>query len=262
MTFNNTFLNLLGQEYDYNFFCNSIALNKEQLDKEGILVLNDFLSVDALNLMRREALSLKHKAYRTQSEYNIYVLPEDLNLPSTSVRNRRFISSKACIADDLIPANSSLRTIYESELFKKWICQLQELDCVFPYADNLSSININYYKAGDALDWHFDNSDFTITLLIQQCEKGGEYEYYPNMRYNENGEEDYKTAEKCLDGLIKPECNLSREGTLMIFRGNQSLHRVCPVLKGERILITFNYNAKSGIALSEQSRKTFFGRIN
>ena len=51
------------------------------------------------------------------------------------------------------------------------------------------------------------------------------------------------------------------EGDLMIFKGNKSIHQVTAVEKGERILVTFNYNEFEGIPLSEQSRKTFFGRI-
>ena len=49
--------------------------------------------------------------------------------------------------------------------------------------------------------------------------------------------------------------------SLMIFKGNKSIHQVTAVEEGERILVTFNYNEESGVSLSEQSRKTFFGRI-
>ena len=48
----------------------------------------------------------------------------------------------------------------------------------------------------------------------------------------------------------------------MIFKGKESIHRVTKVIKGERILITFNYNINEGVSLSKESRKTFFGRIN
>ena len=47
----------------------------------------------------------------------------------------------------------------------------------------------------------------------------------------------------------------------MIFKGNKSIHQVTAVEEGERILVTFNYNEAEGISLSEQSIKTFFGRI-
>jgi predicted 2-oxoglutarate/Fe(II)-dependent dioxygenase YbiX len=60
---------------------------------------------------------------------------------------------------------------------------------------------------------------------------------------------------------VEPETQKAFAGDLMVFRGNKSLHQVTEVLEGERILITFNYNTKEGVSLSEKSRKTFFGRI-
>ncbi len=60
---------------------------------------------------------------------------------------------------------------------------------------------------------------------------------------------------------IEGEKIISDDGDLMIFKGNKSIHQVTEVIKGERILVTFNYNLTKGISLSEQSRKTFFGRI-
>ncbi len=131
---------------------------------------------------------------------------------------------------------------------------------LYPYSDSLSSININYYDKGDALGWHFDNSDFTITLLIKNCTKGGVYEFFNNMRYND-GQENYDFVEKILDNKVIGTKVDSIEGDLMIFKGNKSIHQVTAVREGERILATFNYNEAEGISLSEQSRKTFFGRI-
>ena len=131
---------------------------------------------------------------------------------------------------------------------------------LYPYSDPLSSININYYDEGDALGWHFDNSDFTITLLVKNCEKGGIYEFFNDMRYKD-GQEDYTFVEKILDNKVSGTKVDSFEGDLMIFKGNRSIHQVTAVEVGERILVTFNYNETEGIPLSEQSRKTFFGRI-
>ena len=80
------------------------------------------------------------------------------------------------------------------------------------------------------------------------------------MRYK-NDKEDYDLVEKILDKKVKGTRVNSLEGDLMIFKGNKSIHQVTAVEEGERILVTFNYNEESGVSLSEQSRKTFFGRI-
>ena len=97
--------------------------------------------------------------------------------------------------------------------------------------------------------------------VIKNCKKGGTYQYFTDMRYNQDGSENYHLVEDILDNKISPNLQSAFEGDLMIFKGNKSLHRVTRVIEGERILVTFNYNTQKGIPLSEQSRKTFFGRI-
>jgi len=44
---------------------------------------------------------------------------------------------------------------------------------LFEYADPLSSINVHYAGEGQELNWHFDNSEFAITLLLQAPLAGG-----------------------------------------------------------------------------------------
>jgi predicted 2-oxoglutarate/Fe(II)-dependent dioxygenase YbiX len=169
-------------------------------------------------------------------------------------------TSKKCIPNDLIPKESILQIIYDSQLVKSFFLDLLDKDELYPYEDSLSSININYYDKGDALGWHFDNSDYTITLLLKNCKKGGVYEYFNDMRYKD-GKEDFDFVEKILDNEVSGIKVDSFEGDLMIFKGNKSIHQVSPVEEGERILVTFNYNETRGISLSEKSRKTFFGRL-
>ncbi|MGB0718533.1 MAG: 2OG-Fe(II) oxygenase, partial [Alphaproteobacteria bacterium] len=51
-------------------------------------------------------------------------------------------------------------------------------------------------------------------------------------------------------------------GTLVLFRGRNSLHRVTPT-KGKisRYLVVLAYNGKPGVSLSETARQTFYGRV-
>ncbi len=84
----------------------------------------------------------------------------------------------------------------------------------------------------------------------------------PNMRYLDSGNEDYDAVDMVLDALSPPLEVDPNSGSLMVFRGNTSLHRVTEILAGQRILITLNYNREPNISLSEKSRMTFFGRLD
>ena len=253
-------LSILGDRYTEDFFSDTDGILGRELNETGILVLPNFVSDKALSELKQEAANLKSKEYRRESVYNLYVMPEDNTMDPDSPRNRKFRTTKGVVTADQIPENSVLKKIYNADLFRQFICKLQQLKAIFPYADTLSSININYYDTSDNLEWHFDNADFAITLLIKKCTKGGVYEYFPNSRYTPAGKENYEAIRTMLDGKIQPQTATMDEGSLMIFRGNQSLHRVTKIEAGERVLVTLNYNLKPGVPLSEKSRLTFFGR--
>ena len=43
-------------------------------------------------------------------------------------------------------------------------------------------VNVMAYRAGDALNWHFDRSEFTTTCLLQAPAAGGEFQYRSALR--------------------------------------------------------------------------------
>ena len=251
--------NIFGDVYTEDFF-SSGSRYSQTLNEKGILIFNSFIGSDGLKILQKEANELKEQSYRSSSEYNVYISEYDNAFSKDSPRNRIMSTSKKCIPNDLIPKDSILQRLYDSSFLKDFFCELLDKENLYPYEDSLSSININYYDKGDALGWHFDNSDYTITLLIKNCTKGGVYEFFNDMRYKD-GKEDYAFVEKILDNEVSGTKIDSFEGDLMIFKGNKSIHQVTAVEEGERVLVTFNYNETTGISLSEKSRKTFFGRI-
>lgn len=250
----------LGEKYSSAFF-NAAVRYQKILAKEGILVLPDFINKVGLKKIVQEADNLKSSSFQSVSEYNVYVMPTDPDQSMNSARNRIMKTTKKCISNDLIASDSLLMDVYNDPTIKAFFATLFGVAALFPYADPLSSVNINYYDRGDALGWHFDNSDFTITLLAKNCTKGGLYQYHTDMRYKRDGSENFELVESILDENTVAETQKAQAGDLMVFRGNKSLHQVTEVIEGERILITFNYNTKKGISLSEESRRTFFGRI-
>jgi hypothetical protein len=256
---NSRLINIFGDAYTEEFFYSGSRYTKI-LNENGILIFNSFIGEDGLKTLQNEANNLKKHSYKSSSEYNVYISEHDSDFSPNSPRNRIMSTSKKCIPNDLIPKESILQRIYDSQLVKSFFLDLLDKAELYPYEDTLSNININYYDKGDALGWHFDNSDYTITLLLKNCKKGGVYEYFNNMRYKD-GKEDFDFVEKILDNEVSGIKVDSFEGDLMIFKGNKSIHQVSPVEEGERILVTFNYNETRGVSLSEKSRKTFFGRL-
>ena len=236
--------------------------SRKELEKKGVVTLHNFLTSEAVKELVHEAKSQSGLAYFTNSTHNVYLTPKNEAFSSEHVFNRQLTSSKGCITTDQIPESSKLKKLYCSDIFKKFICKVADEKELYEYADPLSSINVHYAADGQELNWHFDNSKFAITLLLQAPKSGGHFEYVSNLRNAEKNEMNFEGVEAVLDGKTKINRLDTRPGTLILFRGQNSIHRVTPTEGDqERILVVLAYNSQPGISLSEEARMTFFGRL-
>ena len=151
------------------------------LDRDGVLVLAGFIRPAALDVILAESVAKQDQAYFCTQKHSVYLSPHDPALPGDHPANRQVTSSKGCICDDEIAADSPLRRLYHDPQFQAFIAQVTRQQAVHPYADPLSSINIHYANRGQDLGWHFDNSSFAITLLIQKPDAGSAFEYIKNL---------------------------------------------------------------------------------
>ncbi|MFA3779035.1 2OG-Fe(II) oxygenase [Yersinia sp. 1652 StPb PI] len=235
---------------------------KNTLETYGALVLSGFLQPRALSSIKQEGVSHKHRAYYAANQHNVYLTKADPAFPADHPRNRLVTSSKGCITDEEIPTDSALRTLYNAQDFQDFLCAVLDEKQLYPYADSLSSINLHYASQGQELGWHFDNSSFAITLLVQKPQAGGVFEYIEEMRDADKGEMNYSGVEQLLNQQVTPKTLQIEPGDLVLFRGRNAIHRVTPT-QGDvtRMLVVLAYNAQPDIALSETARMTFYGRI-
>ncbi|MGK3115530.1 HalD/BesD family halogenase [Candidatus Pantoea formicae] len=235
---------------------------REQLNQHGALVLRQFLQPAALQAIIAEGDAQRHLAYHTLSKHNVYLMKTDQAYSADHPRNRDVISTKGCITDDVIAAESPLRQLYNDELFKSFLCDVLGETALYPYADPLSSINLHYAPDGQELGWHFDNSSFAITLLVQKPRAGGVFQYVKDLRNADAGEMNFDGVAAVLDQRQPVDALAIEAGDLVLFRGRNSMHRVTPT-EGDitRMLAVLAYNTQPGIALSETARMTFYGRL-
>ncbi len=232
------------------------------LDDDGLLVLPGCLTGEALESVRAEGNEKQHLAYYCVEEHNVYLTPLEPEFSADHPRNREVVSSKGCITDDQVGPDSKLRVLYDAPAFREFLCAVLDEAALYEYADKLSSINIHYAADGQELGWHFDNSSFAITLLIQEPENGGEFEFIRAIRDSDRGEMNFAGVGDVLDDNCTPDTLSVEAGTLVLFRGRDAIHRVTPVQGNTtRMLVVLAYNSEPGIALSESARMTFFGRL-
>ena len=235
---------------------------KAKLDRNGALVLSDFLSAAAIRQIVNEAEENQHLAFYSTSKHNVYLKEANTRVAIDHPRNRAVTSSKGCITDDQIAKDSPLRTLYDAASFRTFLAYIFAEQQLHDYADDLSSINVHYASRGQELGWHFDESSFAVTLLLQAPTAGGHFEYIENMRDADAGEMGYEGVKEVLDNQRVAKTLSAQAGTLSLFRGRNALHRVTPVEGNiNRLLVVFAYNSKPNISLSESARMTFYGRV-
>jgi len=234
---------------------------RRALEADGVLVLDDFFTAEALEWAIADAERHRDDVFYASSTHNVYLTPSDPALPADHPFNRQVISSKGLLADDQIPADSPLRAVYGSDEFRTFLCQVLGIEAIHPYADPLSSINVHFAGDGQELGWHFDNSSFAVTMLLQAPQEGGVFEYVPAVRDADAGDMAYDQVGRILDGDVEVKRLYFGPGALVLFQGRNAIHRVTPA-KGPitRLLVVFAYNDQAGIRLSDSALETFYGR--
>lgn len=237
---------------DYQSSC------RARLRADGALVLQGFFSDAMIERVVADAAPLEGTAYYADSTHNVWLTEPDPALLVDHPFNRQVVSSKGLLADDQVPADSPLREVYDSAGFRSFLCAVLETDEIHPYADELSSINIHFAPAGRELGWHFDNSSFAVTMLLQPADAGGRFEYVANVRDDPDVD---ARVEAILDGAEPAQTLEFAPGDLVLFRGHDALHRVTPT-EGDttRLLVVFAYNDRPGVGLSDSALRTFYGR--
>ena len=234
---------------------------REEFDKAGALVLKGFFSADAIAQVVSASAPLERDAFYANSTHNVYLTASDPQLSRAHPFNRQVTSSKGLIADDEIPDDSPLRDVYDDGSFRGFLCAVLGIDQIHPYADDLSSINVHFAAEGHELGWHFDNSSFAVTMLLQAPESGGIFEYVANVRDPDATEMAFERVTAVLDGVTPVDRLDFSPGDLVLFRGRNAMHRVTPTEGAvTRMLVVFAYNDQPGIGLSESALKTFYGR--
>jgi hypothetical protein len=231
-----------------------------QLGDTGVAQLPGFLTPAAVTQMIALTDQLIAAAWASEASHTVYFEPATDSEGPDHPRALLQHSAKKAIAFDQIPAGAPIRRLYESDDLTAFIAAILGKRTLYRSADPLDALEIAVFAAGDELGWHFDNSEFSVTVMYQQAEAGGHFDYYPGLR----GEHDqnYPAVQKVLQGSPAGLLRLPGDpGTLAVFRGQHALHRVTPVSGPRpRINSVLTYGEHPGMKLTELTQKLFYGR--
>jgi hypothetical protein len=229
------------------------------LRENGLCRLEGFLRADAVDPMCAEAGQIAPGAYYALKSCNPYFTRKNPELPDDDPRNIMTPRCLGMVAGDQIPEDSRLKALYRWEPLHNFLSAILGKGRIHVLADPYQCLCISVMPEGPGHNWHFDDPDFVVTLMLQKPKGGGDFECVPRIRSSED--ENYPAVRDVLLGVRdKVKVIPFQPGTLMIFRGHYSLHRVSPVV-GERIrmIAILSYSTQAGYLGSDLANKLVFG---
>ena len=223
--------------------------SRRRLAADGVLALPGFIRPDALATMQDEADALCSESFRRVERRNGF--PSGLGA-ATRV-------SLGCIGYDQMPAESLMRRLFLWDGLTRLVSEVLERHPCFRSADPIASCMVTELAPGDELGWHFDANDGIVTLMLRSAGAGGAFEYAPNVRHRGDlpAIVEDTLAHRCTHVLELD----ARPGTLTLFNGFSSLHRVAPVAAApSRLMLLFSYDSAPGQEFGEEVQMRFFGR--
>ena len=234
---------------------------REQLAESGACELPAFLRREPLSRMQRESREIADLAHYQRGQATPYLeLPAE-HWPAGHPRKRWNPFRVGAIAYDLIPREHALRQLYEWDGLTQFIAACLGEEKLYFYADPLGALNVAVMGDRDELEWHFDQTDFVVSLALVPPERGGDFLYAPKVR--SDTDECYAAVAEVLDGISPRVKRVAMEpGTLLLFMGRHSIHRVSKIRGArDRLVALLSYDRKPGTCGSPLLQQGRYGRV-
>lgn len=237
-----------------------ISSAREQIAAMGAAELPGFVTPDGVAKLVADAEALAERSHPSGGMGTAWLEQPSDEWSTDHPRRHRMKYGVRAVGYDVIPYSSPLRQIYELPELTAFVAAILQRGPIFHYADPCGALNLAVMADGDELQWHYDQTDFVVSLAIQDADDGGDFEMVPKLR--EPHDEHYDRVARVFAGDHQEVVTLAMTpGTLLVFEGRYSLHRVSPI-RGRtlRHVGLFAYDTKPDTVSSEHLRQDRYGR--
>lgn len=206
---------------------------------ENIAILPGFIRAEHLGVLVAECDMLATLAYHTTVNADLEV-----------------------VAYDQFPDDSMIRALYEWDPLMQFVARILGEPVLHRYADPFGALNLAVMREGHELGWHFDQTDFVVSIALQPSLEGGHFENAPRIRSREDDNAGVVAAVRAGDRPDLVRIEPMTPGTLMVFNGRWSYHRVSRVA-GEvpRHVALLAYDTKPGTDSTDELKLGRYGRL-
>lgn len=241
----------------------AVATARSGLRSDGCAVIKDFVRPDGLKRLGQEIWDRKASTHFSTQVINPYFhFHHNPDWPDEHPMNTFLERSSGFIPGDSWEDTTAMRQLFEHPCLARFLADCLEIDELHPYADPLAGLTANILDPGQQFTWHFDTNEFAVTVLVEEADEGGLFEYVPAIR--SDGDEGFDAIQHVLDGGRDGVQTLDlRPGDMQIFRGRYSLHSVSRVAEDSRPrhAAIFAYTKKPGVIGRLERTEQLFGRV-
>ena len=233
----------------------------DDLERKGMFTLKGFMRREVIDEILPGLLKkLERESFTHARQHNIYFDNDIDDIPADHPALRRVETINHTLCGDQIA--EPLRQVYEWPALAAFLAQVMHKPNLYPMDDPLACANVMGYYEGEGLNWHFDRSEFTTTLLLQAPRKGGDFQYRQALRSDRD--QNYDGIARLLRGEDSEVSTLQlAAGDLNVFKGVNTAHRVTPPVGDlARVVTVFTYYETPGRMFSDEENLGFYGRTN
>lgn len=269
---------------------------RRSYQSSGAAIFPSILTEDALKSCIDDARAQEDGAFTTDDVHTAYLRPVDPAVSPRSVMNFEMKTQVASIACDELGKESKLADFYRQPALRELVARVVGKDQVFLSDDPLGCCSVNVFRPGYHHSFHFDESEFSTTLMLQEASdrSSGLFQYTNPLRdapedlalgsvaraiheYDPVAQDPFNEQiyDNTTTGTTKNDKNGApappappplhtldfKAGTLSIFAGSKSLHRVTQV-QGDcsRLVAVLTFASVPGFRNSVAVQKLFWGR--
>ncbi len=236
---------------------------RAQLHDTGCALNKAFIRPAAVELLGAEIRERKSQTHFSTQKMNPYFHTEvDPDFALDHPVNTFLERSSGFIPGDAWDSTCANDVLFRAPEVAQFLADCLEIPALYCYADPLAGLTSNILDPGQQFTWHFDTNDFAVTVLVDEADQGGLFEYVPDIR--SAGDEGFDAIAEVLAGGTTGVVSLDlRPGDLQIFRGRYSLHRVTRVSADSRPrhAAIFAYTEQDNVIGRLDRTRQLFGRV-
>lgn len=248
---------------DSAHYAEAVENARKGLRSVGCAVIKDFVRPEAIERLGAEIWERKPTThYSTQVMNPYFHFHHNDEYPDRHPINTFLERSSGFTPGDSWEDTTAMRFFFEHPDVARFLADCLEIPELHPYADPLAGLTANILDPGQQFTWHFDTNEFAVTVLVEEADEGGLFEYVPAIR--SDGDEGFDAIQDVLEGGRDGIHTLDlRPGDMQIFRGRYSLHSVSRVAADSkpRHAAIFAYTEQPGVIGRLERTQQLFGRV-